>query len=186
LVAPGRLRAKERGVGLLEQLLDRDLLPRAEGRDPGAERQHTSGSAGDIRDGQRLHRRADAFDGDPRGLQALLRQHQHELLPAVAVDAVARSDLPGEPGGHCPQCLVTGPVPEGVVDGLEAVEVADGHAVATAVALAASVQDPQILLQRAAVAQLGQGVGASQQDQLSAGAGQGGVQSGHPLRSDQP
>jgi hypothetical protein len=154
-VATGRLGAVQRDVGPFEQLLDGDGVAGVVGAQAGAHGHHPGRSRG-VADGQLLHRRPDALHRDPRGLGGLLGQHDQELLAPVAVDAVAGAQLPPDPVGHRAQRLVPGVVPKAVVEGLEPVGVAHGQVVAAAMAAAAGVQRPQILLQRQPVAEPGE------------------------------
>ena len=70
-----------------------------------------------------------------------VRQHQHELLAAVAADLVVAAEVADEVVGDGAEHLVAGLVAEGVVDGLEVVEI--DHADAAGLAGAA---DPVALL----------------------------------------
>jgi hypothetical protein len=72
------------------------------------------------------------------------------------------------------------------LEALKPVDVADRQAVAAAVALAARVQDLEVLVQRSPVPQLGQRVPTGQLPQFGPVAGELGVQERHPLGRDQP
>ena len=88
------------------------------------------------------------------------RQHQHELVAAVACDLVVRAHLGAQRVGDAPQQLVAGGVAELVVDPLEVVEV-DQHA-AERLLLARRARDllAHAHLHRPVVEQPGQRVGA--------------------------
>jgi hypothetical protein len=89
LVAAGRLGPIERGIGPLQQLLGRGRLVTVKGGNAGAQRQHATGSSRWLGDGEALHRASHPLHRYQRGVQGLLGQDKQELLPTVAVHAVA-------------------------------------------------------------------------------------------------
>ena len=79
---------------------------------------------------ERLGEAVDDPTGEPVRVLRLhqARQDDRELVAAEPADGVAGTDRGAQPGGHLAEQLVAGRVPQGVVDLLEAVEVAEEHA----------------------------------------------------------
>ena len=102
---------------------------------------------------------ADALGDDQGARGRRLRQHHHELVPAVAGQDVALAHRLRQDGPHLGQGARAGQVPVRVVDALEAVEVQEDHGERDAVALAALDLAPDVEVEVARVEELGEVVG---------------------------
>ncbi|MNM41348.1 hypothetical protein D3C81_521640 [compost metagenome] len=100
-------------------------------------------------------------------------QHDHELVAAEAGEGVLRPQLRPHALGHRDQQAITQLVAIGIVDGLEAVQVAEHHRhrLLAALRLLDGLLDP--ILQQHAVRQLGQRIVQCRLDQLVIGVRQG-------------
>ena len=98
--------------------------------------------------------------GEDRALlDVRLGEDQHELLAAVPADHVGRPKVRGDRLGDAPQHVVAGRVAVGVVDGLEVVDVDEGHRQRPLVAVGPLDLVEQLDEQRPPVGDAGQLVG---------------------------
>ncbi|MNS69235.1 hypothetical protein D3C72_1025410 [compost metagenome] len=119
---------------------------------------------------------ANALGDDQRGLGRGLGQHHRELLAAVTRDEIGLAGALLQHAGDALQHLIPEQVAVGVVELLEVVHVEQDQAGAVAVARAALELGGQLLLEVAAVVDLGQAVGHGE---LLGGAVELGVLDGH-------
>jgi hypothetical protein len=95
--------------------------------------------------------------GEGRGVAVVLQQHR-ELVTAEAGHGVAGAHHRPQPLGHRHEQLVTGRVPQGVVDGLEVVQVAEQDRQCPAVTLVQLHGVLHPVVEQRAIGQTGQGV----------------------------
>ena len=117
-------------------------------------------------------------EGPAHGLAELLRdlghvlhvvdagQEQRELVAREPGHGVAQANAGGEPLGHRLQKLVARRVAEGVVHGLEPVEIDEHHRQAMAVAAGLGEGDAEPVVEEASVGQPGEGVAVGERRHL--------------------
>jgi hypothetical protein len=141
--------------------------------DPGADRDPRRHGVALRRLGR--HPRPDALGDLGGGRRVGLREHEQELLAAVARGEVGAAQRGAEDRRESTQNLVAGQVPEGVVEALEVIDVDHRHRQRPPVAPAALDLGLERLHQVLAVRQAGEAVGDRQLVQLGVARAQAGT-----------
>ena len=106
-------------------------------------------------------------DAPAAGLFLAAGEENQELVTAPAEDVVGLADVAEEKRRHLAEHAIAGVVPERVIHGLEAIDVDEEHRHRNPVAAVPLQLSPDDLLEEAAVAAAGQGIGDDQPAQLA-------------------